>query len=72
MSTLAEIERMTPSERLQTMELLWESLVRDAKAVESPEWHGEILESRLERIREGKAKYLTLDEARQRLGRKSE
>jgi len=70
MSKLAEIEQMTPAERLETMELIWGILVRDAGGVESPEWHGKILEGRLEKIREGKAQYFTLDEARQQLKRR--
>ena len=69
MSTPAEIERMTPAERLKTMELIWESLVRDAGSVESPAWHGEVLKGRLEKIRKGEAKFLDIDEVRRSLGR---
>jgi putative addiction module component (TIGR02574 family) len=71
MSISAEIDQMSPVERLKTMELLWDRLVRDAEAVDSPSWHGEILEGRLEKIREGKATFLSLDEVRRRLDRAS-
>jgi putative addiction module component (TIGR02574 family) len=65
----ADIEAMTRAERLKTMELIWDSLIRDAESVESPAWHGEILKGRLEKIRKGESKFLDLDEVRQRLGR---
>lgn len=68
MST-TEIEKMTLSERLEAKELLWDSLSRDASAVESPTWHGEILAERLEKIARGEAVFLTLDEVKRRLTR---
>ena len=40
-------------ERLQTMELLWASLVRTPQAVPSPEWHGEVITARLAKIERG-------------------
>ena len=49
----AEIERMGLEERLQTMELLWASLVRTPQAVPSPEWHGEVITARLAKIERG-------------------
>jgi putative addiction module component (TIGR02574 family) len=67
MSTIAEIEKMTLPERLETMELLWDSLVRDAVGVTSPDWHGEILSGRLEKIARGEAVFLSLDEVKRRL-----
>ncbi|MGB8352471.1 MAG: addiction module protein [Chthoniobacteraceae bacterium] len=67
MSTPAEIARMTPIERLKTMELIWESLVKDVGSVDSPAWHGEILKGRLDKVRSGEAKFLDLDEVRRRL-----
>ena len=67
MSTPAEIARMTPIERLKTMELIWESLVKDAGSVVSPAWHGEILKGRLDKVRSGEAKFLDLDEVRRRI-----
>jgi len=70
MNMPAEIERMTRAERLKAMELIWESLVKEAGSVESPAWHGDILEGRLEKIRKGEANFLDLDEVRRRLGRK--
>ena len=49
-TTITEIEKLTLPERLEAMELLWDSLVRDASGVISPDWHGEVLAGRLEKI----------------------
>jgi len=35
---------MNTSERLQTMEALWDSLLYENGEIESPEWHEKILE----------------------------
>ncbi|HSI12463.1 MAG TPA: addiction module protein [Chthoniobacter sp.] len=69
MATLTEIEKMTLPERLEAMELLWDSLSRDASAVESPAWHGDVLAERLEKISRGEAVFLSLDEVKRRLQR---
>jgi hypothetical protein len=66
---IAEIEKMTLPERLETMELLWASIVRDASSVTSPEWHGEVLAGRLEKVARGEGVFLSLDEVKRRLGR---
>jgi hypothetical protein len=56
----AEIERMTVEERLQAMELLWASLTRAPETVPSPDWHGEVLATRLARVGRGEAEFLTI------------
>lgn len=67
MNNITEIEKMSLSERLETMELLWDSLVRDASNVASPDWHGEVLAARLKKIARGEAKFLSLAEVKRRL-----
>ena len=66
----ALIERMTAAEKLQTMELLWKSM--SAGGVRSPEWHRDIIAARLARIKNGGGKFLTLEEAKQRLRKKKQ
>lgn len=41
----ADIKKMTLIERLQAMELLWDSLIHDHE-LESPEWHKKVLQNR--------------------------
>ena len=57
-----EISGMTQAEKLQTMEALWDALIHDEKEIESPEWHKDILAARQQKIAEGKAEYLTIED----------
>ena len=63
----AEIEKMTVRERLQTMELLWDSITHSSEVIEPPVWHSEILSDRKKIIESGKADWLTMDELRKEL-----
>jgi len=65
--SIAEIEKMTHSERLQAMEALWGSLCHDKSEPESPEWHGEILEERRHKLDSGEARFISLEEAKKRI-----
>ncbi len=62
--SIAEITSMTSSERLETMELLWDALCHDAVEPSSPNWHEDILSQRRQRIESGKTKFYTLDEVK--------
>lgn len=55
---------MTVSEKLQLMETLWEDLSRNADALESPEWHRDVLEERERRIASGEARFSDWEEAK--------
>lgn len=63
MNTL-EIKKMSIIERLQTMEALWDALIDEESEIESPEWHGDILEERKRKIEEGNAEFLSLEKLR--------
>jgi putative addiction module component (TIGR02574 family) len=63
----AEIERMSMEERLQAMELLWNSISRSTETVESPAWHGEVLSSRRAKVDAGEVQFLSISELRDRL-----
>ena len=65
-----EINRMSLTERLQAMELLWDSLSPSAEQVESPAWHEAVLSDRLAKVEAGQGKFLTLSELKERLGKK--
>lgn len=56
------LDEMTSEEKLREMERLWDNLSCSGQGIESPNWHGKILEQRRERIHSGKAKFLTLEE----------
>ena len=60
--TTAEIQKMSTAERIQAMEALWDSLTHDKSEIETPEWHGSILEGRMKKIKDGTAEFLTIEE----------
>jgi hypothetical protein len=66
---LMEIKKMSTSERLQTMEALWDALCHEGDGPDSPDWHGRALSDRRERIQSGEARFLTVEEAREHLER---
>jgi hypothetical protein len=55
---------MTVTEKLQLMEALWEDLSRNADALESPEWHRQVLEERERRIASGEAHFSDWEQAK--------
>ena len=48
---------MSISEKLQLMETLWEDLSRNADALESPKWHGDVLAARERHISSGEGHF---------------
>ncbi len=60
--TAADISKMTVIERLQTMEALWDSLTHESTEIKSPAWHGDVLSERKEKIKNGSASFISLDE----------
>jgi len=70
MIAMTDITRMSLDERLQAMELLWQSLSATPTAIESPRWHGDVLVDRLARAESGQARFLSLDEAKAQLAQR--
>lgn len=66
----AEIERMSRTEKIETMELLWHSMSAEPAKVSSPPWHKKILGQRLAKVEEGKGEFLTLTQLKKRLARR--
>ena len=58
---------MSSGERVEAMELLWESFSKEGIDYPSPDWHGKVLAERSEMIESGKATWLTVDELQVRL-----
>ncbi|MBA4147041.1 MAG: addiction module protein [Verrucomicrobia bacterium] len=65
-----EIERMSATERLQAMELLWRSMARTPDKVESPAWHKKILDQRMAKVAAGRGEFLTLAQLKKRLAKR--
>jgi hypothetical protein len=63
----SEIQQMSPSERLQSMEILWDAICHDSEEPPSPVWHGAVLADRKRLIESGEAAFLSLEDVRERL-----
>ncbi len=59
---IADIKKMSKTERLQTMEALWDSLLYENEEIDIPKWHKKILDERKSKISNGKAKFISLAE----------
>ena len=62
-----ELARLTNAERIELSMWLWDSVEAKDDEVESPAWHGEVLAERAAKIESGEAKFMTLDELKDRL-----
>jgi hypothetical protein len=62
-----QISRMSSSERVEAMELLWESFSTEGIDYPSPDWHGKVLAERSEIIDSANAIWLSVDELQSRL-----
>ncbi len=62
--SIVEITKMSPIERLETMENLWDALCHDAEKPKSPEWHEEVLDQRRKKIESGEAEFHSLEEVK--------
>jgi len=55
MTATLPLEKMTMSEKISTMELLWENITQDSSDYPSPAWHGAVLKHREEMLKKGDA-----------------
>lgn len=67
MEFLLPLDKMTTSDKLAAMEQLWEDLCRSPESVPSPSWHGDVLLASDKRVKEGKSKFKTFDEAKDKI-----
>jgi hypothetical protein len=57
------LAQMSLDDKLQAMELLWADLSKDPSQVVSPAWHGDLLRSRREQAKQGKANFQSWESA---------
>ncbi len=61
-----QLPRLTNAERIDLLNAVWESIDNKDEEIESPAWHGEVLAEREAEIQSGQAKFLSLDELKER------
>jgi hypothetical protein len=69
--TTIDLKQTSREEKLKVMHALWEDLASDEDAVESPEWHGEVLRETEERVRLGVVHVHDWDEAKAELRKRA-
>ena len=67
MLTKSEIQKMSFKERLESLELLWDSISSSPEKIKSPEWHGKVLSERKKKIEQGDTTFTSISEARKQL-----
>ena len=61
------LQKMTFSQKMEAMELLWDSLSRNNADFDSPAWHQPILDEREGLVKSGKARFSSWPEAKARI-----
>jgi hypothetical protein len=61
------LDKMTSLDKIAVMEKLWDDLCRAPEVIPSPKWHKEVLEAREKEVNEGKAKFISFDQAKVRI-----
>jgi hypothetical protein len=56
---------MSTIERLRAMEELWDALCHEDQEIESPAWHGNILEARRKDIETGKDEFISIKDLKE-------
>jgi putative addiction module component (TIGR02574 family) len=66
---LEDLSKLSPAERLNAMEILWQSFSLDADLHKDivPEWHRHVLASRLHQLQTGLETTLPWEQAKERL-----
>lgn len=67
METPIQLERMSILDKLRTLELIWDDLLRTPEAIPSPGWHADVLRAREHRVKEGSSSFSDWPEAKQRI-----
>ena len=62
--SIDEIKNLNIKERLILIDTIWETLESESNQVESPKWHKKLLEPRIEKIKNGQAEFISIDDLR--------
>ena len=61
-----EIKNLDVKERIILMNTIWETLESESVAIESPQWHEEVLKARVEKMKNNQVKIISLEELKSR------
>ncbi len=72
MDAALPLDQMTVEEKLRAMEAIWRSLSKQDDQVPVPDWHKQLLDERERQIDSGKAKFISLEEMKERVRKRTE
>ena len=61
------LDRMSTSDKLRALEIIWDDLQRTPGAVPSPSWHADVLREREKEYKEGSSEFADWLEAKKRI-----
>jgi hypothetical protein len=64
-----QLDALTVAEKVRLLEQVWQSLCCQPDTFTSPDWHADVLVERRQRLVEGSAKRIPLNEAKAQLQR---
>lgn len=71
MKVALPLDKMTAEEKIKTMEKIWDDLCKKADSIPTPPWHKEVLRERENRIQKGEDKFLSWENAKEYIRRKT-
>ena len=72
MDAVLPLDQMTVEEKLKAMEAIWRSLSKHEDQVPVPDWHKRVLDERQRQIDAGKATFISLEEMKERVRKRTE
>ena len=71
MDIVIPLDKMSVTEKLRAMELIWDDLQRASGDLPSPAWHEDVLRAREDRVKKGQSHYGDWPEAKDRIRKKT-
>ena len=72
MDAVLPLDQMTVEEKLRAMEAIWRSLSTREEQVPVPDWHKQVLDERQRQIDAGEARFVSLEEMKERVQKRTE
>jgi putative addiction module component (TIGR02574 family) len=71
MDAVLPLDQMTVEEKLTAMEAIWRSLSKLEDQVPVPDWHKQVLNERQRQIDAGKATFISMEEMKERVRKRT-
>ena len=71
MEAVLPLDQMSIEEKLRALEKIWDALTKDEDQLPVPDWHKKVLDQRQQQIDSGEAKFIPLEEFKERVRKKT-